>query len=356
MSVTGRTIRTKIENLIKKANSTSGQNAKDLTSSVNALIAGYGEGAKDFYDGYIEIDGAPAKDTIDYVREAKAEGLAEGRKTALTEFWGEIQEYGARTAYNSSPFKGYTDNMFNPQFDFIVSDARTMFCDSKITNLEQKLAENNVILDISNARGPLNSTGSEISGILNWLLRSTITHLPSLKVGDYVARFGLTFNGASELKSIRSIEAKATPFTFGYHRTGGDGGGWVDNKTFIYTAFDGCGNLEEIHSIFTNEFVETTIENTEESDGEWTHLKCDFGYMGDCIDVSMCPKLSRETLLRISDGLGDKRKVLDNFSAAGIPDFYLDWFEFQCIFGAENLAKLTEEEITAITDKGWSVS
>lgn len=279
----------------------------------------------------------------------------EGRKAALTEFWGEIQEYGARTAYNGSPFKGYTDNMFNPQFDFIVSDARTMFMDSKITNLEQKLIDNDVILDISNARG-FGSTGNEISGILNWLKNSTITHLPSLKMGDNAARFGLTFNNASELKSIRSIEAKATQFTFHYYRTGGDGGGGVDNKTFIYTAFDGCGNLEEIHSIFTNEFVETTIEHTEESDGEWTHLKCDFGYMGDHIDVSMCPKLSRETLLRISDGLGDKRKVLDNFSAAGIPESYLDWLEFQCIFGAENLAKLTEEEITAITDKGWSVS
>ena len=322
----------------------------------NVYLAGYqkgsGQGSIELYDGAIEINGEPSKTTIDYANEARQEGAVEGRRACLLEFWSDLQDNGAKTVYTSQ-FKGYTDNMFNPQFDLNVVDGRSMFLTCLVTNLEQKLIENNVKLNISNVE--LFGTSSNISGLYNWLKDSTITHLPALKINDALTSFGMTFNDAPKLKSIRALELKASYIEWKYDYDYSDFGTNDIKGCFTSSTFNGCVDLEEIHSIFTTEIIETTVERGTGDYGEYLKIRAPFGCLGTYINVSMCKKLSRETLLRISAALGDKTTLYDAMEDEGFSgeSLYI-WCE--CIFGEENLAKLTEEEITAITDKGWSVS
>lgn len=76
---TAESVKSKIRDLISRANETTGASSTNLTSGVTALINGYGKGGEgEPYDGLIIINGEPAKDVIDYTEEARTEGYNNG--------------------------------------------------------------------------------------------------------------------------------------------------------------------------------------------------------------------------------------------------------------------------------------
>ena len=85
-------IKRKIEKLIERINRRTGEGDTNLTRGVERLIIGYGSGNGDavFYDGLIEIDGEPAKDTTDFVAEAREAGYAEGGAARENELKGDV--------------------------------------------------------------------------------------------------------------------------------------------------------------------------------------------------------------------------------------------------------------------------
>lgn len=145
------TLKAKIQSLIAKANSTTGKSDTDLTSGVNSLIEGYGQGDTPTFDGTIEIDGVPATDYIDYYEEGKTEGIAEGRQAQYDEFWDGYQDYGKRRSYLYA-FRSFDDTIFYPKYDIIcTSSANGIFASCEITDLKSRLQKCGVALDTSNA-------------------------------------------------------------------------------------------------------------------------------------------------------------------------------------------------------------
>ena len=125
------------------------------------------------------------------------------------------------------------------------------------------------------------------------------------------------------------------------------------STTFVFnsSSFTGTTKLEEIHEISssTDKQGDYTVSQGDGIYNQYFYL----GLIDKYINVSACTKMSRETLLRISE-------ALVNYRRSDIDDTYLvgklNEESGTCVFGAANLAKLTDEEKKAITKKGWTLS
>ena len=166
----------------------------------------------------------------------------------------------------------------------------------------------------------------------------------------YITYGGVSLTDGYGYGDTFALDGKHAIYTFGKEV---DAPSITSPATFVFasSSFTGCVKLEEIHEISSS--TEKHGDYAVSQDGGVYSQYFYLGLIDKYINVSDCKKLSRETLLRISEALVNyRRNDIDN---PYIRD-KLNGESGTCIFGATNLAKLTEKEITAITDKGWSVS
>lgn len=106
-----------------------------------------------------------------------------------------------------------------------------------------------------------------------------------------------------------------------------------------YQIFGNCIYLETVEKLIIDE--ETVFSECFMGASALTNVSFE-GVIGqNGLDFSDCPLLSRESLLSAMECLKDH-------SGTG--------GTYRIVFGEENLAKLSEDEIKTATDKGWSVS
>ena len=85
--------------------------------------------------------------------EGFTDGYKDGKQSEYDRFWDSFQVNGTRGDYNSAFKTGWTDETFNPKYDFIITVASQMFQYSKITTLASKLKEKGLKLDTSAISG-----------------------------------------------------------------------------------------------------------------------------------------------------------------------------------------------------------
>lgn len=219
---------------------------------------------------------------------------------------------------------GWTDESFKPNHDMAPTKMNRTFFGSKITNLAKILRDRGVTLDLSKC--PAASATFCLS-------TSSITHFPSIP-RSIITNASLSCSVIKSAKSLKVLEG-LHGLTYWVYGTDEDGYESYNGGTSLPN--DLFQNLESLEEILN--FV---AEVPPPCDGGCVcqiYRTC--GIFTGTVNLSWSPNLSRETLLRVADALASER------------DFSDDW---NFIIGEANMAKLTDEEITAITEKGWVVS
>lgn len=218
-----------------------------------------------------------------------------GRLTEWAEFWDSYQDNGNRTDYTYGFVgPGWTDTTFKPKYDLRPVTALEMFENSVITDLKNILENMGVALNTNSA-----------TDVAMMFYNSKITHIPVIDMS------GLT----------------------------------EDNTGSI---FEHCYDLIEVEKIIlpkedvswnANGWFGTTSSNSAASNLEEIRFE---GVISSNFDISMCPKLSHDSLTSIISCLKDiSGTALENKRHVTI--------------GTTNLAKLSEAEIAVGTAKGWKI-
>lgn len=219
---------------------------------------------------------------------------------------------------------GWTDESFKPNHDMAPTKMNRTFFGSKITNLAKILRDRGVTLDLSKC--PASSATFCLS-------TSSITHFPSIP-RSIITNASTSCSVIKNAKSLKVLEG-LHGLTYWVYGTDEDGyESYNGGTTLPNDLFQNLESLEEI--------LNFVAEVPPPCDGECVcqiYRTC--GIFTGTVNLSWSPNLSRETLLRVADALASER------------DFSDDW---NFIIGEANMAKLTDEEITAITEKGWVVS
>lgn len=91
----------------------------------------------------LKAEAVKLRKNIDAVYEA-------GKQAEYDRFWDEFQQNGARTDYGFALRYGWTDVIFKPKYDFIMTTCNSMFQYSGIVNLREILQDCGVVFDTSN--------------------------------------------------------------------------------------------------------------------------------------------------------------------------------------------------------------
>jgi hypothetical protein len=176
-------------------------------------ISGYG-----FEDITFEyfVKGAIAIEEI--FNNGQLSGELSGIDSEWNKLWDDIQDFGNRTAYNNGFQNAWSDDIFQPKYDFRPTSAGYMFAGTKIANLKKCLEDNGVVLDTSNAT----SLDYMFSNATNF------THCPVIS-GVKESYFTSTFYNCKKLISIDKFILK-------------DDG----SQTFSNDCFQHCSELVEI--------------------------------------------------------------------------------------------------------------
>lgn len=215
------------------------------------------------------------------------EAFEEGKQAAYDELWDSLQTNGERTVYEKAFGSPWNDGNFRPKHSMIPVNANHMFGASAITDLQALLDECGVTLDFSKV---------SYNRLTQWLQESKITRvgtvdLTSLTNATYV------FYAAKSLVTIEKLI-------------------FAETNVFSNTWFQQSANITNINA----------VEGTIASNG---------------FNVSYCPKLTHDSLMRIIN-------VLKDYSGSGTT--------YTITFGSDNIAKLTEEEILIANRKGWDIA
>ena len=219
------------------------------------------------------------------------EGYADGKQEQYDTFWDANQQNGNRAIYQMAYLgHGWDFSNFYPKYDIVAKgNAQAIFYSWCITknhtgSLKARLNECKVSLDLS-----------QCNNLKNAFQYSNFTELPGITIPVGAATDGM-FANSPELTTIEGLTVyKGTVFT---------------------KCFDGDSKL-------------TNISFTEGSQ------------VGNNIDFSTCPLLSRDSLLNIIS-------VLFNYVGTGTTK--------TLSLGTTNLAKLTDEEKAVATEKGWTLA
>ena len=92
-------------------------------------------------------------DKLTQIAENQQKVFEAGKQVEYDRFWDSYQEGGKRTNYTAVFANGWNDEIFNPKYDFILTNASQMFQYSKITTLASKLKEKGLKLDTSAITG-----------------------------------------------------------------------------------------------------------------------------------------------------------------------------------------------------------
>ena len=122
-------------------------------------------------------------------------GVENGVKSEYDRFWDSYQQNGKRRTYRTAfAGDGWTDEIFYPKYNLVSAEGIRMFQECKITDLEARLNECNVILDISEA---LNNA--------DMFAGSTITVCPEITIQSNARFMDGSFNNCKNLHTIRKI-------------------------------------------------------------------------------------------------------------------------------------------------------
>ena len=237
-------------------------------------------------------------------------GTGGGDADGVSAFMDLYLENGNKTDFEHA-FRGvgWTDETFKPNHNMTPLKGNYMFYGCKITNLTQNLKDCGVSLNFDNA--------STANYAIN---ASSITHFPSVPLK--LLNAGMLRNGKA-LKELSGIDG----LTYRMRVEAEDGEVYYTGGSSLDSnAFQSLESLEEILNYRAN-------EPSVDSD-----IKMPCGILMGTVNLSWSPNLSRNTLLMVKDMLG-------------YPDA-----QGSLIIGETNIAKLTDEEITEINDKGWDVS
>lgn len=218
-----------------------------------------------------------------------------GRLTEWAEFWDSYQDNGNRTDYvwgfNGS---GWNDTTFKPKYDLRPVEALEMFERCAITDLKSILEKMGVTLNTKTA-----------TDVAMMFYNSKITHIPVIDMSGLAEdNTGAIFELCTDLIEIEKIILPPSDIT------------WNSRDWFGSTSSGSAtSNLEEIR-------FEGVISTN--------------------FDISMCPKLSHDSILSIISCLKDLSETeLEN--------------KRRVTLGTINLAKLSEAEIAVGTSKGWRI-
>lgn len=155
---------------------------------------GYEEGYTTGYnDGLLSVDGYSEGYEAGH-SEGYSEGEADGISKERKRFWDGVQNYGKRTYYYYG-FCGesWTDETFTPQYDLMVSNARSMFAQSKITDLEATLRAvgKKIVLDTNQLMSTFSTANFVIIGAVEF------------KQGKLLSNGNSAFYNCSLLQEIR---------------------------------------------------------------------------------------------------------------------------------------------------------
>ena len=218
-----------------------------------------------------------------------------GRLTEWAEFWDSYQDNGNKTNYYwAFSGAGWNDITFKPKYDLRPADAQEMFENCAITDLKSILENIGVTLNTSAA-----------TNVTMMFYNSKITHIPVIDMSGLVEdNTGAIFENCRDLIEIEKIILPPKDTT------------WNSRDWFGSTSGGSAtSNLEEIR-----------FEGV---------IKTNF-------DISMCPKLSHDSLVSIISCLKD-------LSETAIAN------KRHVTLGTINLAKLSEAEIAVGTAKGWRI-
>lgn len=218
-----------------------------------------------------------------------------GRLTEWAEFWDSYQNNGNRTDYYwAFVGDGWNDTTFKPKYDLRPVDSGEMFENCAITDLKSILENIGVTLNTSSA-----------TNNVMMFYNSKITHIPVIDMsGLSEDSTGSLFEHCTDLVEIEKIVLPSEDVS--YTTT------WFGTKS----SGSAASNLEEIR-------FEGIIKTT--------------------FDISMCPKLSHDSLVNIIGCLKD-------LVAAGSS------IKRRLILGKTNLTRLSEAEIAVATEKGWIIA
>ena len=211
-----------------------------------------------------------------------------GKHAEWSEFWDKVQDYGNRTSYNYG-FAGtsWNDKTFFPKYDIRPSWAAVgLFHNSGITDLEARLEECGVVLDIS--------SNPNLTSVFD---SAKVEVVPAITLHVSPSSTYYTFGNAKSLRTIRKIilpDGFTSDFT----------------QTFI-----NCTSLENI--LFE-------------------------GVIPKDINIQWSTKLTHDSLMSIINALKDYSE-----DTSGTV--------YTITLGEVNKSKLTDDEKSIITNKGWVI-
>lgn len=136
-----------------------------------------------------------SQDIPDAIDEACTQTYNDGKQAQYDEFWDAFQDSGNRTNYNYGfTGGGWNDQTFKPKYDMVSNHTISMFQYSSITDLEARMRECGVTLDLSGA--------ANCSSVFS---SSRITVIPELTLGRGVTFTSTMFSECSRLHTIRKI-------------------------------------------------------------------------------------------------------------------------------------------------------
>lgn len=218
-----------------------------------------------------------------------------GRLTEWAEFWDSYQDNGNRTDYYwAFVGAGWNDTTFKPKYDLRPVDSGEMFENCAVTDLKGILENIGVTLNTSTA-----------TNLAMMFYNSKVTHIPVIDLsGISEDNTGSIFQLCTDLIEIEKLVLPSEDVSYSID--------WFGTKS----AGTATSNLEEIR-------FEGVIKTT--------------------FDISMCPKLSHDSLVNIIGCLMD-------LVAAGSS------VKRRLTLGATNLTRLNENEIAVATAKGWTIA
>ena len=219
-----------------------------------------------------------------------------GRLTEWAEFWDSYQDNGNRTDYYwAFVGAGWNDITFKPKYDLRPVNALEMFENCAITDLKSILEKMGVTLNTKTA-----------TDVAMMFYNSKITHIPVIDMSGLAEdNTGAIFEFCTDLVEIEKIILPPEDIT------------WNARDWFGSTSSGSAiSNLEEIR-------FEGVIRTN--------------------FNVSMCPKLSHDSLVSIVSCLKD-------LSGTALVN------KRNVTLGTINLAKLSEAEIAVGTAKGWRIT
>lgn len=136
--VTADSVKAKIQGLINSSNETTGENDTDLTSAVNRLKEGYGQGGGGDVDAVVDVLSPAVQQNgarTDYRDLFKNSSVDDAVLTALLNAWNSIIKNAGNMFYNA---KNITDGAYHEKLDFSqCQNLSSVFSKSAVTKLKK---------------------------------------------------------------------------------------------------------------------------------------------------------------------------------------------------------------------------